>query len=145
MVLSTMAHAPWTILSSRAAIASGLCRPSAFGMYVRRDGLRAIRSAVDLSMEVVEIPPEVRLVVLPCYPVDTGGGFAFERVERRPERVDVDMVEKRGEPLLLPLPCGLPYAVQRLGHALPGLSPLRALLIHVPLGPSPSLHRLPRR
>jgi len=42
-------------------------------------------------MEVLEIPPEVRLVVLPCYPVDTGGGFAFERVERRPERVDVDI------------------------------------------------------
>jgi hypothetical protein len=41
-------------------------------------------------------------------------------------RVDVDMVEKRGEPLLLPLPCGLPYAVQRLGHALPGLSPVIA-------------------
>jgi EAL domain-containing protein (putative c-di-GMP-specific phosphodiesterase class I) len=38
MALSTMTHAPWTILSSRAAIASGLCRPSAFGMYVRRDG-----------------------------------------------------------------------------------------------------------
>jgi hypothetical protein len=36
---------------------------------------------------------------------------------------------KRGEPLLLPLPCGLPYAVQRLGHALPGLSPVCALLI----------------
>src|SRR6516162_578297 len=33
-----MTHAPWTILSSRAATASGLCRPSAFGMYVRRDG-----------------------------------------------------------------------------------------------------------
>jgi hypothetical protein len=71
-------------------------------------------------MEVLEIPPEVRLVVLPCYPVDTGGGFAFERVERRPERVDVDMVEKRGEPPLLPLPCGLPYAVQRLGSRAPG-------------------------
>src|SRR6516225_1115132 len=33
-----MTRAPWTILSSRAATASGLCRPSAFGMYVRRDG-----------------------------------------------------------------------------------------------------------
>jgi predicted dienelactone hydrolase len=30
MALSTMTHAPWAILSSRAAIASGLCRPSAF-------------------------------------------------------------------------------------------------------------------
>ena len=30
--------------------------------------------------------------------------------------------------LLLPLPCGLPYAVQRLGHASPALCPVRALL-----------------
>jgi hypothetical protein len=93
-------------------------------------------------VEVLEIPPEVRLVVLPCHPVDTGGGFAFERVEGRPERVDVDMVEKRGEPLLLPLPCSLPYAVQRLGHACPGLRPVRALLIRVPLSPCPWLHHL---
>jgi len=114
-------------------------------MYVRRDGCGRIRSPVDPPVEVLEIPPEVRLVVLPCHPVDTGGGFAFERVERRPERVDVDMVEKRGEPLLLPLPCSLPYAVQRLGHALPGLSPVRALLIRAPLSPCPWLHRLRRR
>jgi hypothetical protein len=40
-------------------------------------------------MEVLEIPPEVRLVVLPCHAVDTGGGFAFERIERRPERIGV--------------------------------------------------------
>lgn len=71
---------------------------------------------MDSPVEALEIPPEVRLVVLPCYPVDTGGGFAFERVERRRERVDIDMVEKRGEPFLLPLPCCLSYAVQRLGR-----------------------------
>jgi hypothetical protein len=53
-------------------------------------------------------------------PRQTGGGFAFERVERRPERVDVDMVEKRGEPLLLPLPCGLSYAVSAPGSRAPG-------------------------
>ena len=39
------------------------------------------------------------------------------------------MVKKRGEPLLLPLPCCLPYAVQRLGHALPGLSTAIAAMI----------------
>src|SRR5664279_3969344 len=54
---------------------------------------RTERSNIDPPVEVLEIPPEVRLVVLPCHPVDTGGGFAFERVERLPERVDVDMVE----------------------------------------------------
>jgi hypothetical protein len=33
-----MTVAPWTTLSSRVAIASGRCLPSAFGMYVRREG-----------------------------------------------------------------------------------------------------------
>src|ERR1700730_13743517 len=107
--------------------------------------LRSVRSPMDPSMEVLEIAPEVRLVGLPCHPVHAGGSFAFERIERRPKRVDVRMMEKRGEPLLLPLPCVLPYAVQRLGRALPGLSPVRALLIRVPLGPCPWLHHLRRR
>ena len=31
--------ARWTILSSSVAMPSGRCRPSAFGMYERRDGL----------------------------------------------------------------------------------------------------------
>src|SRR4029077_15001980 len=39
----------------------------------------------------------------------------------------------------------LPYAVQRLGHACPALGPERALLVRVPLGPRPRLHRLRRR
>src|SRR6516162_7503058 len=40
-----MTHAPWTSLSPRAATASGLCRPSAFGMYVRREACRTRLSA----------------------------------------------------------------------------------------------------
>src|SRR6516165_11116638 len=39
----------------------------------------------------------------------------------------------------------LPYAAQRLGHACPALGPVRALLVRVPLGPRPWLHRLRRR
>ena len=35
-----------------------------------------------------------------------------------------------------------PYAFQRLWHAFPALCPARALLIRIPLGPRPSLHRL---
>ena len=96
-------------------------------------------------MEVLEIGLEVRLVVLPCHSVHTRGGLALERKERRPECVVIDTVEKCGEPLLLPVPCGLPYTAQRLGHALPALSPVRALLIRVSLGPYPWLHRLRRR
>ena len=107
--------------------------------------LRPIRSPMDPSMQIVEPGLKVCLVVLPRHAVHARRGFALECVERHPERVDVDVVEKRGEPLLLPLPCGLSYTVQRLGHAIPALRPERALLIRVPLGPRPSLHRLRRR
>ena len=41
--------------------------------------------------------------------------------------------------------CGLPYAAQRLCHPIPALSPESALLVRVPLGPRPSLHRLRNR
>ena len=56
-------------------------------------------------------------------PTSPRGGLALERVERLPERIDRDVVQERGELLLLPLPCGLPYAVQRLGHTFPALCP----------------------
>jgi len=96
-------------------------------------------------VEVLEVGLEVRLVVLPCHPVHARSGLALEREERRPECVDVEMVEKRGEPLFLPVPCSLPYAAQRLGHAYPALGPVRALLVRVSLSPCPSLHRLRNR
>ena len=70
------------------------------------------------------------------------GGIAFAREERHPQAVDADVVEECGKPLLLPLSRDLPYALQRLCHAIPSLCPERALLARVPLGPCPWLHRL---
>src|SRR5712671_5571003 len=78
-------------------------------------------------MQILDPEFEVRLVVLPRHTIHTGGGFALKRVERRPERIDTDMVEERGELLLLPLPCGSPYAAQRLGHASPAPRPVARL------------------
>jgi hypothetical protein len=65
-------------------------------------------------MQIIELALKVCLVVLPCQPVYAGCSVSLEREERRPEKLDVDMVEERGEPLFLPLPCGLSYAIQRL-------------------------------
>src|SRR5258706_6544201 len=93
-------------------------------------------------MQISEVSVKVCFVSSPRHPVHTGGGVAFEREERQPERCDIDVVEERGKPLLLSLPCGLPYAFQRLCHAFPVLCPVRALLARVPLGPHPWLHRL---
>ena len=55
------------------------------------------------------------------------------------------MVQKVGEPLLLPLPCGLSYAGQSLCHAGPALRPERVWLVRIPRGPRPSLHHLLHR
>jgi len=55
-----------------------------------------------------------------------------------------DVVEERGEPLLLPFPCDFPYALQRLCHAYPVLRPARALLVRISLGLRPWLPQLRR-
>jgi hypothetical protein len=73
-------------------------------------------------MQILDPEFEIGLVILPRHTIHAGSGLALERVERRPERIDTDMVEERGELFLLPLPCGLPYAAQRLGHASPALA-----------------------
>src|SRR3984893_9382458 len=66
-------------------------------------------------MQILDPEFEVRLVILPRHTIHSGGGFALKRVERRPERVDIDMVEERSELFLLPLPC-----IHRLRHRSPG-------------------------
>jgi hypothetical protein len=97
---------------------------------------------MDPSVQIDKLALEIGLVVPPCHPVDARRRIPLEREKRQPEKIDADMMEERGEPFLLPLPCGLSYALQRLCHAFPVLRPARALLARVPLGPRPWLHRL---
>ena len=75
---------------------------------------RPVRSSVESRVQVLEIAPEGRLVLRPCQPIHAGSGVLFEFVEGVLKPVDGEMVEERGELLLPPLPCGLPYALQRL-------------------------------
>ena len=91
-------------------------------------------------VQVREVSLKVCSVGAPRQVVHARGGIALEHEERFPKEVDAEMVEECGEPLLLPLPCGLPYAVERLGHTSPAQSPVCALLARVPLGPRPWLH-----
>src|SRR6516162_8952131 len=80
-------------------------------------------------VQISEVSVKVCFVGRPRQSIHPRGGIAFEREERHPQAVDADVVEECGEPLLLPLPCGLPYALQRLCHALPSLAlpaPLRS-------------------
>ena len=55
-------------------------------------------------MQVLDISLEAYLVVLPRQLIHTRRGILLGLVERLFEQVDVDVVEERGELLLLPLP-----------------------------------------
>jgi hypothetical protein len=65
-------------------------------------------------MQIPEIALKVCLVVPPSQPVHSRCRVLFEFEERLFEVIRADVVEQRGELLLLPLPCYLPYALQPL-------------------------------
>jgi hypothetical protein len=73
-----------------------------------------IRSPLDPRVQILKICLQVCRIVLPCHPVYAGGCLPPSGEERIPEQLDVDVVEKRSEPILLPFPCGLTYARQHL-------------------------------
>ena len=104
--------------------------------------LRPVGSSVDSAVQVLEADLEVMAVILPRYAIDARGRLALEREVGFPELIAIDVVQERGEPFLLLQPCGLPYAVQAVGRALPARRPERAVLNRVLLGPRPWLHGL---
>jgi hypothetical protein len=69
---------------------------------------------MDASMQVLEIALEVLLVIRPAQAIYARCGIFLKFEERLVELINADVVEERGELLLLPLPCCLPYARQRL-------------------------------
>jgi len=104
--------------------------------------LRPVCAPVNTAVQIHEPALEVLTVFAPRDAVDPGSRIPLERRVGGPEPFDIDVVEERGEPFLLPCPCNVPYAVQPLGHAFPVLRPVRVVLTRVPLGPRPSLHPL---
>ena len=69
---------------------------------------------MESRMQILEVTLEVRIVLLPCQTIHASSGVLLEFIKRVLKQVDGEMVEERSELLLLPLPCGLPYAFQRL-------------------------------
>ena len=94
------------------------------------------------SAQISEVSVKVCFVGPPCQSIYSRCGVFLEFEERLTKQIDADVVEERSELLLFPSPCDFPYAFQRLGHACPALRPVRALLVRIPLGPHPLLHRL---
>ncbi len=73
------------------------------------DGQRPIPAAMNPCMQVEEVALLTRLVVLPCHAIVPGSGTALERQERFPQQVNIDVLQQRGELLLLPLLGSVPY------------------------------------
>src|SRR6202048_667807 len=100
---------------------------------------------MNASMQVLKIALKVLLVVPTCQPIHSSCSILLEFRECLCEVINTDVVEERGELLLLPLPCSLPYALQRLCPGSPVLCRARAWLSPIPLGPRPWLHQLRSR
>jgi hypothetical protein len=73
-----------------------------------------VRSPMDPCMQILKLALKVRLIVPPCQAVHSRSRALFQFEERLFEMIRADVVEERGELLLFPLPCYLPYAFQPL-------------------------------
>jgi len=59
---------------------------------------------MDPCVQVREPRLKLCFVVPPRQPIHPWCGLALEREERGAEQIDIDVVEERGEPFLLPCP-----------------------------------------
>src|SRR3954468_2820142 len=130
------------ILSSRAAIPKGRCRPSSFVDVGSLGRLRSIRSPMDPAVKVRQLLIQVRLVLLPPHAIDSGRSLSLQGVVAIPQQIDCDVVEQRGEPRPLVFTCCLTHTEQVAQLADPALSPGRGRLLDVLLGWLPSLRAL---
>jgi hypothetical protein len=69
---------------------------------------------LDPILQILDIAFEVCFVVLPRQLIHARGCVLRKFEERLLQEFGVDVMEERGEPLLLPFACDFPYAFQRL-------------------------------
>jgi hypothetical protein len=105
-----------------------------------------VRSSLEPMGEIVEVFLKSLSVVLPRLAVYARCRAPLDFQVRCSQPLHViDVVQERGEPLFLILLCCLTYPLKRAGRTFPALSPECVALGRVPLGQSPSLHRLRSR
>ena len=105
-----------------------------------------VRSSLKPMGEIVEIFLQSPSVVLPRLAVYARCRAPLDFQVRRSQSLHVaNVLQERGEPLFLILLCCLTYPLQRAWRTIPALRPECVTLGRVPLGQSPSLHRLRSR
>src|SRR4051812_34175750 len=95
-------------------------------------------------MQIAKIRFEICPVVRPRHAVHPRRGLRADRPIRRPQAIDIDVVQERGEPHILVLPRRSAHDSQITWRAGSGPESGARFPGRVSLGRSPSLHRLRR-
>jgi hypothetical protein len=103
---------------------------------------RPIASAMDPTVQILEVRLQVLPVVLPRHAVYARRGFGLQRPIGRPQTIDRNVMQKRGEPCLLVCLCDVAHAIQRTSHAHSGAVSGACFAGRVPFGQAPFLHHL---
>jgi hypothetical protein len=106
------------------------------------DRLRPVAPAMHASVQVLEVALKILPVVVPRHAIHPRRGLRPKREVRRPQTVDIDVVQERREPCFLVLLCDLAHAIQRTWRALSGSASGARFAGRVPLGQPPFLSRL---
>src|SRR5579884_4055486 len=104
-----------------------------------------IRAAVNTAVKIGEPIFQPIRVVSPRHVVDAGSRLTVEVQETRLEQFGREVVEQCGEPHPFVPTCRFPHTVKAERPDSPALCPVHGQLRGVPLGRTPSLHRLRRR
>jgi hypothetical protein len=103
---------------------------------------RPVAGPVNPGVQIPKVHFEILPVIHPRHPVYPRRGLGLQRPVGRPQAVDVDVVQERGESCLLVLPCDSTHAIQRTWRAMSGSVSGTRVAGHVPLAQAPFLHHL---
>ena len=95
---------------------------------------RPVRAPVNPGMEIPEVVLEIHPVVLPRDPVHPRSGLRPKREVRRPQAIDIDVVQERGEPRFLVRCCHSAHTTKLTERALPDTESGARFAGRVPLG-----------
>src|ERR1700730_18025926 len=77
--------------------------------------LRPVGSSMNPGVKIGGRALDILAIFLPCHAVDTGRRIPLQPRVGAVKKLDIDMVEERGEPFLPIQPCRCPYTLARLG------------------------------
>ena len=105
---------------------------------------RPVRAPVNPSVKIPKVLLKIDAVVLPRHAIHPRRGLGLQSPICRPQAIDVNVVQERGEPRFLVHCCHSAHTTKRTGRAKPGTESGARFAGRVPLGRSASLHRLRR-